>query len=272
MRHARMFVWLLASLALVSGCATAMAPAPASTALSRIQSKGELVVGTAASMPPLNMTTKAGQIVGFEPDLAKAMAEAMNVKLRLVPIPFADLLPALQSGQVDVILSGMTMTPRRNMTVAFVGPYYVSGKSFLTKSATLASAKGSADLNQASVRLAALGASTSEDFIKENLPKATLVPVKNYDEGITMLSSDKVDAMVADLPACVYTVLRYPDRGLVALVTPLTYEPIGMALPGSDPLFVNWAQNWLRQTEVTGSLAQMKDRWFSNADWLKQLP
>src|SRR5262249_3293852 len=150
MKHARTLVWLLALLTLVSGCATAMSPAPASPVLSRIQSKGELVVGTAASMPPLNMTTKAGAIVGFEPDLAKAMADAMNVKLRLVAIPFSGLLPALQSGQIDVILSGMTMTPRRNMTVAFVGPYYVSGKSFLTKSATLASAKGSADLNPAS--------------------------------------------------------------------------------------------------------------------------
>ena len=72
------------------------------------------MVGTAASMPPLNMTTKTGEIIGFEVDMARAMADAMNVKLRLAPMPFSELLSAL-GGTVDVVMSGMTMTPERNM-------------------------------------------------------------------------------------------------------------------------------------------------------------
>jgi polar amino acid transport system substrate-binding protein len=104
-----------------------------SPVLDRIQEKKELVVGTAASMPPLNMTTKDGQIIGMEIDLARFFASGMDVKLTLKPMNFNDLLPALEAGQVDMVLSGMTMTPGRNLKVAFVGPYFASGKSILAK-------------------------------------------------------------------------------------------------------------------------------------------
>lgn len=270
MRHSGGLVGLILAAAILAGCASG-SPST-SPALSRIQGKGELVVGTAASMPPMNMTTKAGEIIGFDVDLARAMAEAMKVKLRLVSIPFADLLAALEAGQVDMVVSGMTMTPERNRRVAFVGPYFLSGKSFLAKAATLNSVKGSADLNAPTIRLAALRASTSQTFVQEVLPKATLVLTKDYDEAINMVLQDKVDAMIADFPVCIFSVFRYPDRNLFALVTPLTYEPIGIALPGNDPLLVNWTQNWLRSMEATGALERTRDRWFKDASWLGRLP
>lgn len=198
------------------------------------------------------------------------MADGMNVKLRLVPMPFPGLLSALQGGTVDMVLSGMTMTPERNTHVAFVGPYFLSGKSFLTTTATLTN-KGSDDLNNPSMRVAALRGLTSETFVQQTIPKATLVPTKDYDEAINMLLQGKVDTMIADLPACVVTVARYADKGLFALATPLNREPIGIALPGDPPL-VNWAQNWLREQEASGNLALLKDRWFKSASWLSQLP
>jgi polar amino acid transport system substrate-binding protein len=258
-------------LGLLAGCAPAATGPASSPVLGRIQAKGELVVGTAASMPPLNMTTKTGQVIGLEIDLARAMAESMKVRLRLAPMPFASLLPALEAGQIDMILSGMTMTPERNMKVAFVGPYFTSGKSFLAKEATLASAKGSTDLNTPSMRLAALRASTSQTFVEQIMPKATLVLTKDYDEAINLVLQDKVEAMIADFPACIFAVYRHPDKGLFALLTPLSYEPIGIALPGNDPLLVNWAQNWLREQEATGRLERARDRWFKDASWLGQL-
>jgi polar amino acid transport system substrate-binding protein len=271
-RPARLVLGLVVVLALAAGCAAATPDTSSSSVLGRIRAKGELVVGTAASMPPLNMTTKTGEIIGLEIDLAQAMADAMKVRLRLSAMPFGDLLPALEAGQVDMILSGMTMTPERNMRFAFVGPYLTSGKSFLAKETTVASSKGSEDLNTATMRLAALRGSTSEVFVQQNMPKATLVSTRDYDEGITMVLQDKVDAMIADLPACLFAVRRYPDRGLYALETPLTYEPIGIALSGNDPLLLNWTQNWLRELETTGALERTTDRWFKDTAWLRRLP
>jgi len=266
---------LLLTAGLLAGCAettkTAAPPSP-SPVLSQILARGELVVGTAADMPPLNMTTKDKQVIGLEPDLARLMAEAMGVKLTVKSIAFPNLLSALDLGQVDMVLSGMTITGQRNMKVAFVGPYVASGKSFLTKSQTLAAATEATQVNSPDTTVVALRNSTSQQFVETFLPKATLTLVNTYDEGVKMVIEDKVKAMVADYPICVISVFRYPDKGLASLITPLTYEPIGVALPANDPLLVNWVQNFLTTAESTGTLERLKTKWFKETSWFSQLP
>ena len=118
------------------GCAqtnSTVANASATPVIDRIQKSGTLRVGMTGNMPPLNMTSKEGELMGYEVDLARAMAKSMGVKAQLKTMPFAELLPALEAGKIDMIISNMTITPGRNMKVAFVGPYFVSGKAFLTK-------------------------------------------------------------------------------------------------------------------------------------------
>jgi polar amino acid transport system substrate-binding protein len=97
------------------------AGASAGSALDRIIKKGELAVGTSGTQPPMSATNKKGELMGMDVDISKAMADAMGVKLKFVPIPFAELLPALEAGKVDMVLSGMTITPERNRKAAFVG-------------------------------------------------------------------------------------------------------------------------------------------------------
>jgi len=111
--------------------------APAGTSLNRILQKGELVVGITGTQPPLNATTKDGKIIGFDADIAAAIAVNMGVKVKFSKMPFSELLPALEAGKVDMVLSSMTMTLSRNLKVAFVGPYYISGKGILTKGKTI---------------------------------------------------------------------------------------------------------------------------------------
>ena len=244
----------------------------ASPVLDRILKRGELVIGTMGNMPPLNMTTKDGQTIGFEVDLAQLMANAMGVKYRFEKMAFSELLPALQSGKVDMILSGMTITPDRNLKVAFVGPYFISGKAFLTKLKTIADVKDAAEINSPDTKLVALRGSTSQTFVQKFIDKATLWTVDNYDEGINMVLQDQVDAMVADYPICLVSVFRYPEAGLISLITPLTYEPIGVAVPADDPLLVNWLENFLDSLDGSGTLDELNDRWFAEGAWLKRLP
>jgi polar amino acid transport system substrate-binding protein len=223
-------------------------------------------------MPPLNMTTKEGELIGYEVDLAKAMAQAMGVRAKLQVIPFAELLPALQSGKIDLILSNMTITPGRNLKVAFVGPYFTSGKAFLTKIKTIALADEAADIDAKNTKLVALKGSTSQSFVEKAIPDATLVTVNDYDEAVKMVIEDKVHAMVADYPICVVSVFRYPEQGLLSVVTTLTYEPIGVGVPAGDPLLVNWVKNFMGIAEETGLLENLKKTWLLQADWLHRLP
>jgi len=77
----------------ISNVTSYVSASPIST-LDHIQKKGELVVGTSGDMPPLNMTTKDGEIIGLEPDIAKLIADGMGVKLRFEKMPFSKLLEA----------------------------------------------------------------------------------------------------------------------------------------------------------------------------------
>jgi polar amino acid transport system substrate-binding protein len=275
MKKARLHLVLVLVLAFLMACAHTTQTTASSTSGASLQAiiqKGELVVGTAASMPPLNMTTKDGKVIGFEMDLAKFMANAMGVELKLKRMEFSKLVSALEDGRVDMILSGMTITPKRNLKIAFVGPYFISGKAFLTKVETIANAKDLVEVNSPKVRMTALRGSTSQYFIQRVLPKVQFVPAKDYDEAVDMVLKDKVHAMMADYPICVVSVFRYPDKGLLSVITPLTYEPLGVGIPASDPHLINWVENFLNNLEGSGQLEELTESWFGDASWLMQLP
>ena len=113
-------------------------PAFSQQVLSSIVKKGEIRVGMTGTQPPFSMKSKSGELIGYEVDLATALAKNMGVKLKLVEVPFSDLMGALKTGKVDCIMSGMTITPERNMNALFAGPYTLSGKSILTRSGKVA--------------------------------------------------------------------------------------------------------------------------------------
>jgi polar amino acid transport system substrate-binding protein len=274
MKFAKVLLVMILTLIFFSGCARMQqttSGTSASPVLDRIQSRGELIVGTMGNMPPLNMTSKDGEIFGLEPDLARLLANAMDVKVKFVTKPFNELLPALQTGEVDMVLSGMTITPERNRKVAFIGPYFISGKAFLTKIKTIAYADEAADVNNPNTKIVALKGSTSQAFAEAALDKTTLFTTGTYDEAVDMVLQDKVHAMIADYPICIVSVFRYPEADLLSVVTQLTYEPIGIAIPANDPLLMNWTRNTLNNIEGSGTLDELKLKWFAEGDWMNKL-
>jgi len=220
---------------------------------------------------PLNATTKDGRIIGFDADLAAALAKSMGVRLKLVPIQFPELLGALVHGDVDMVLSGLTMTPERNLHVAFVGPYLVSGMSILTKEKTMATLRKAEEIDTPKVRLAALRSSTAEKFARDNIPRAKLVLTDTLDEGVDLVRKGKVDALLADHPFCRVAVYRYKNDHLETLETPFTFEPLGIALPPNDPLLINWTQNALADLDDSGAIFDTMYNWFEEDSWVEQL-
>jgi polar amino acid transport system substrate-binding protein len=248
------------------------APAFAGKVLDGIVERGEVRIGMTGNQPPLNVKSKTGSLIGFEVDLAEVLAGSMNVEARLVVKPFPELLPALAAGEIDMIISGMTITPERNTKVAFVGPYALTGKSVLTKSSTLAAAQEAEDINAEALTLTALEGSTSQKFVEVVAPKATLKKTKDYDAAVKLVLDGQADALIADMEICQISVLRYPEAGLATLREPLTLEPIGIALPPDDSLLINLVENYLAALEMSGLLEELYTKWYTNGAWLLQLP
>ncbi len=239
--------------------------------MDRIQKKGELVVGITGSQPPLNATTKDGKIIGLDADIATMIAQNMKVKIKFSPMEFSELLPALEAGLVDMVISGMTMTPERNLKVAYVGPYYISGKGVLTKAKNIASLQDSDGLNKPEFKVAALKSSTSKIFVEKVISKATLITTDSYQDAIDSLFQNKIDALIADYPFCAFSAFRYRDKGLIAGEARLTFEPLGIALP-EDTLLINWLQNFMGVLEASGGLKVMTKRWLEGGPWINELP
>jgi len=235
-----------------------------SSVLADIEKSGKLVLGTSGNMPSMS-ETRDGKVVGFDIDLARLMASGMGVKLKIETMAFDKLLPALEKGDVDVVISNVTINPERNMRVAFVGPYMTSGKCIVTKKDTLARAEEATDLNTSSTRLAALEGSTSAAFAKALLPKASLTLVGDYEKAVTMVNSDTIGGLITDYPICLSILKSHPDAGFISLFSLLTYEPVGIALAGNDPLYINWTENFLTRVEGMGLLEELSLRWFGRA-------
>ena len=273
MRSLRAFLLGLLVLALGACASFPSAGGGSSTdRLPRILESRELRVGLSGDQPPLNMKNKHGEVIGLEVDLVETLVQSMGLEARFVPMPFADLLAALEMGEVDMVISGMTITPERNARVAFAGPYIVSGKSILTRSQKITNVESTAALDLPGRSYAALAGSTSERFVKDSLPRSQLVATPDYDTAVQMVIDGQVDALVADFPFCEFAVLRHANAKLASLVTPFTIEPLGIALPADDPLFVNLVENYLSTLENTGILTQLKAKWFSKGAWMAELP
>jgi polar amino acid transport system substrate-binding protein len=255
--------WL--SCALLFAALSFPAAAGAST-LDKVLERGRLILGTSGNMPSMSFFDDNGKVTGFDVDLARLMANVMDVKLEIRVLEFKDLLTALENGDVDVVISNMTITPKRNLRVAFVGPYMTSGKCVVTKDASLASGDEAADLNTPQTTLAVLEGSTSAEFARELLPEATLVEVGDYDEAAQLVRDDKASGLLTDYPICLGTLKANKDAGFVSVFSLLTYEPIGIALPPGDAQFINFTENLLERLDKTKAFDELSAFWFDRVE------
>jgi polar amino acid transport system substrate-binding protein len=234
----------------------------AATALEDIIKKGKLVLGTSGNMTPMTRSINDGKdAVGFDIDLAKSMAESMGIELEIKVIAFDKLIPALRSGKIDIIISNMTITPKRNTQVSFVGPYLTSGKCLITKKADLASAKKE-ELNKASNKMVVLKGTTDEDFAKRGMPNAEIVAVTTQEEAIKLVRESKVSAMLSEYPICKAVIVNNPDDHFISIGSTLTYEPIGIAIAAQNTHLVNFTQNFLVRANKLGLLKLLAEKWF----------
>jgi polar amino acid transport system substrate-binding protein len=236
--------------------------------LNRILESGELRVGMSGDQPPFSMTATDGSMFGLDVDMANGLADNIGVKARLIKMNFKDLIPALQAGKIDMIISGVTMTIERNKKVAFIGPYLISGNTVATKSKELAKAKSIQDIDKKDIKIAVMQGTTSEEFINANVSNATVFKSATNKLAMKLLVDGKVDVMVAGYPTIAVALLDNRTEGLLTIDHPMDYEPIGFAVAPSDPLLLNLVTNYFHALERTEILDLLKTKWFEEGSWI----
>ena len=131
---------LLRLVAVIAAALAAALPATAQT-LDKIKQRGVLTVGSKADYKPFGFRDPSGAIVGFEPDLAKDVADRLGVKLELEPVVSSNRMQFLQQGKIDLMIATMNDTAERRKIVGIIEPdYYASGVNvFLLKKAGIKS-------------------------------------------------------------------------------------------------------------------------------------
>lgn len=239
--------------------------------LSEIQERGTLRVGMEPGYMPFELTNKKGEIIGFDVDMAKRMAKAMGVKLELVSTAWDGIIPALLTNKFDVLMSGMTLTQERNMTVNFAKPYILIGQSILLKKELAGDVKSYKDLNGPRFTVGSKLGTTGEQATKRMIGKAKYISYETEQEGVMELVNGKIDAFIYDLPFNTIAVGQKGAGKIIHLDSPFTKEPLAWAIRKDDPNFINWLNNFQEQLKYDGIYAKIYKKWFQDDAWLKEI-
>lgn len=182
------------------------------TKLDQIKKSGKLVVGTSADYPPYEFhkeVNKKDEIVGFDIEIAKALAKDLGVTLEIKDMKFDGLLAALEAGNVDFVISGMTPTPERQQSVDFTKIYYTAVQKVVVRTEDKDKYKSIDDLK--GKKVGAQKAATQETIVREQMPNSEVKALSKISDLMLDLKNNKSDALVVELPVATAYLSKNPD-------------------------------------------------------------
>ncbi|MGD9183528.1 MAG: transporter substrate-binding domain-containing protein [Desulfobacterales bacterium] len=236
----------------------------AESAIEQIAKRGVIKVGMDVFVP-WAMKDKKGELIGFEIDIAKKLAEDMGVKVEFVPTKWSGIVPALITGKFDVLIGGMTITTERNLKINFTRPYYYTEQGLMAHKKKAAGFKV-ADFNRADVTIAARLGSTAAIAAKQRFPKAKLRLFDDEPAAVQELRNGNVHAMVSAQPLPSSTALDYPDT-IMVYDEVMMLEAIGIGVRKGDNETLNLINNWIEINRNNGWIQGKYAYWFKSRDW-----
>lgn len=221
---------------------------------------GALRVGLSTRYPPVAFT-KDGELAGLEVDLARAAGEHIGKPVHFEVLEFDELIPALRSKKIDVIMSGMSVTEKRKEQIAFTEPYLRVGQMALVRADDFSRFVAPEGLNQSGVRVGFVDGTTSARYVAASLPRATRVPVAGADEGVEALRGGAIDVLIHDAPTVWRVSLDPNERELLALYEPLTEEYLAWGVRKDDENLKGALDGFITQWKDDGRMDSVVNRW-----------
>ena len=259
--------WSLCVLLLIAGCASRQDPAaptltkPVSPVTTPAKtSPVPLRVGVTPNFPPVVFKEK-GTVKGLEADLAQQVGKALARRIVWVEMAWDDLLPALESRQIDIIMSGMSVTEARQRRVQFVQPYLRVGQMALIRKESLILTGSPSLLYRTQGRVGFEAGTTGAVFVQENLTKAQPVALSSAAEGINALRAEQIDVFVHDAPTIWQAVSDPANKTLKGLYWPLTEEYLAWAVRKTDDALRQELDRLLTEWKRSGRLQGILHQW-----------
>lgn len=170
---------------------------PLTNDLNNIIKRDKLIVGVKTDTYPFGYMDKKGHFAGYDAVLSRLIARGIlgsDKKVEFVPVTASDRMMKLYSGDIDMIVATMSITPKRQEILDFSNPYYTAGQAVLVKKGS--KIKTLRDLN--GKRAIIVFGSTSERSLRAAVPNVGIRGYKTYTEAFTALKNGKADAIVSD--------------------------------------------------------------------------
>lgn len=221
---------------------------------------GPLRVGVSADYPPL-VFRQGENIVGIEPDSARAVAEIISRKLSFVDMPFEKLVPALLAGEIDVIMSGFSVTAARSAKVLFTDAFMVVGQMAILHKDKLARFAQPWAVYRPGVRVGVEPGTTGAAFAERELKDAEIRFYEDSAAAFTALRSDQIDMYIHDAPTSWQLATSRDNSDLLSLYSPMTEEMLAWAVRPDDEALAGELNRALRLMKANGSLQYILNRW-----------
>jgi len=231
-------IYTLLSLCLVA-CSLVLALTPkavqaaASGKVDEIKKAGELVVGVSADYKPYEfhaIVDGNDEIVGFDIEIARAIADNLGVDLVLKDMDFMGLLPALQAGSVDIVLAGMQATEERKQSVDFSLPYFTEKNVFVTKKENVAVFKDKAALSHQQIGVQQ--GTTQEQaalVLATEVEGLHIMPTSNFLDVVQQVKNETVAGMIMSDIAAEVALVHMPELAIDRSIMP-NYDAAGASV------------------------------------------
>ncbi len=243
----------------VPGAHKGTIPAPA-----KLKEAGKLTFGTDASYPPQEYVDAAGKPVGFDMDIAAEIASRMGLELNVVNFKFDDIIPALNAGQFDAVISAMTINEKRQAVVDFVR-YFEAGQAVLVPKGN---PKGIKTLDDLSGKTAvAESGTTEEDTLKAlnvklkaaGKPEVNILLYPTDTDAVDQLRVGRADATLHDSPVAAYYATLNP--AFEVAIANFDSAPEGIAVAKSNAEMSSTIGKAIKAMTDDGTMAAILKKW-----------
>lgn len=220
-----------------------------------------LVVAMELAYPPFETRDDAGEPAGVSVDLMKAFGEYVGREIKIENTAWDGLIPSLQTGTADLVISSMTIRPDREEQVDFSDPYANALLAVLTSKD--AGAKSVEDLNQAGKKLAVKSGSTGHLYAESNLTKAELIVLPDESACVTEVAQGRADGFIYDQ----LTIYRNWQRNLDttdAIFIPFQEpEKWGIAVQKGNRELLDQVNAFLKKFREEGGYEKLEETYLS---------
>ncbi len=257
-RHFRLSV-LLVFVFCVIGCS------PLSQTKQDSQSSSKAVdilrVGISTNAPPL-VYRDNGKITGLEIDLAYQLGEFLGKEIKFFELPWEQQIPSLEKGEIDIIMSGMTVTKKRSYRVAFSEPYLRSGQIMLVRMENVRRfSQGVYSLMGSNYLIGTVESTTGDYYITKTINRARLKKFTTSHDAVKELIAGDIDVLVYDAPMVCYYASIYELEKLSPVMNLLTSELLAWAINRNNPELVEEVNQFLKLSHENNSLTNTVKRW-----------